>query len=1101
MSRNNGREMIVRNPNNNRFGETENQNNQIISLSSGNEDYNGLFKDFLLNLIPKDRMNQITLQNISQNYEYTQEMLNSSPQINASCEIVGNNDNDTDDNDVNDLIYYIQNMPNYRMSSLGGGGIQKGGGFKEDLAALPKMYLTMISTTDSLLNAEIMDDPKKVLCNIHDWVMLGTINQNFSELLFTSVEKLIKIHIEQEKKKNASFDSTILIDYLTALQLRLEAAFLDDGKISETVNLPYTDLLRKLFGDNVAQQVKEEKLATGVKVPVKDKNGYTKTEALSVRDEWAASLANKSQCGGAIGDWLADTKCWIVDEKLSNYKPHGVKKGDVDFCPAVPGVDCEHIGGLRFQLIHANTVQTGMKAFRKNIDEYKKHISMFYDWSFHGPNVIKNDEEWMKFDEDTGFFKIATYIPDGRRDEQPVFRKTLQAIYDDAKGVTNKYGCACINMVKDSSGKLEADLTKVNQSANVTRIAGRLQEIIDAMNDDLKKLYSCFPCSCAIGPPTSASATGPPTSTSTMTISSSSSARGAKPSSTSSTTAAKPLSMATRVYYYMCIFKFLSNIPTLQFTNMVSHTANMEKISTKPSKGGDKSQKGGQEKDQIITTISNFLQSDSDILYLNDNTLTSVFSNLLSETEETTKTINTLVYLYETSINTIMNDISETESKFQSIIGPDNLLPALMPDESIKRLKITQGSSVSAESSSSASGNSNDAETRFLELFNNIKSIYGMRGTIPTIGEDSLEVYKKYIQQTANDLGVKVEENESLIVQAERILKKLRKKQPLMKLVARDGLGIDENSTLMDIFLTANDYGVVIGKYPATMPKTEYGWADHNLNVIYRDVIDNNYDITASDTSSVAEEISQPQSTALVIRQPNKAPNEEEIDYINQAIQTYNPNNYKKYFYTIKYYCKLKRNLITQQLKLRKTEENSNINIRDYPRERRPPLTLKEKSKWGNKYTFSSMNGIYNIEIFVPMDQYTYQGPNVSESPLNLRYRVTVKINDQTISVEHLPIILFQNDNNFFKNSIMVTNPENPTESYHWSLEELSKKTLGKGGTKNKMKKNKTKKNKRQKKRKILKTKRYNKNRKTKQKNRKTIKKRRQKNRKTIKYY
>jgi hypothetical protein len=97
-----------------------------------------------------------------------------------------------------------------------------------------------------------------------------------------------------------------------------------------------------------------------------------------------------------------------------------------------------------------------------------------------------------------------------------------------------------------------------------------------------------------------------------------------------------------------------------------------------------------------------------------------------------------LVYLNETPIDQIMEDTAKTELKFQSVmnVSPDKSLPSLMPDESIKIPQIEESEKV---------------------LCNKIKSIYGMRAPISP-QETALMTDGEYIQQTANDLGVKVEE-------------------------------------------------------------------------------------------------------------------------------------------------------------------------------------------------------------------------------------------------------------------------------------------------------------------------------------------------------
>jgi hypothetical protein len=425
------------------------------------------------------------------------------------------------------------------LSSAAGGEYTPSFSLKElnTLKTMPEIFMTMISDTDSLLSEEL--DPKKILCNIHDWVLLGTINENFSDLLFSSVEKLIKVHIKKEQEKNRSFNSTILLNYLTALQLRMETAFLEVSNPDELANLPYTELLKKLFGEEVGKQEKRERPsgeATGEKIVVKNKKtGYTEFTALSVRDKFIAAVSNSSQCEATIGPWFDKSRCWIVDENLQNYNAHGIKISGEDYCPADPGVDCEHIAGLRFQLMHANVVQSGMKRFRKNLDEYRYNINMFYDWSFHGPNVIKNDDEWMEFNKNNGGqFSVAK---DGKKFE---FEKTLHKILNDATNITNKYGCACINMIKNGKGKpKKAELSKVTQPPNVLRIANRLTGICDKMNEDLNYFYNALPDD-------------------TQGEASASGQSGASVSKSK-------LELGVRVYYYMCIFKFLSNIPTLEF--------------------------------------------------------------------------------------------------------------------------------------------------------------------------------------------------------------------------------------------------------------------------------------------------------------------------------------------------------------------------------------------------------------------------------------------------------------------------------------------------------------------------------------------------------
>lgn len=540
------------------------------------------------------------------------------------------------------------------LSSAAGGEYTPSFSLKElnTLKTMPEIFMTMISDTDSLLSEEL--DPKKILCNIHDWVLLGTINENFSDLLFSSVEKLIKVHIKKEQEKNRSFNSTILLNYLTALQLRMETAFLEVSNPDELANLPYTELLKKLFGEEVGKQEKRERPsgeATGEKIVVKNKKtGYTEFTALSVRDKFIAAVSNSSQCEATIGPWFDKSRCWIVDENLQNYNAHGIKISGEDYCPADPGVDCEHIAGLRFQLMHANVVQSGMKRFRKNLDEYRYNINMFYDWSFHGPNVIKNDDEWMEFNKNNGGqFSVAK---DGKKFE---FEKTLHKILNDATNITNKYGCACINMIKNGKGKpKKAELSKVTQPPNVLRIANRLTGICDKMNEDLNYFYNALPDD-------------------TQAEASASGQSGASVSKSK-------LELGVRVYYYMCIFKFLSNIPTLEFINMVTHTANIRNIIEEETKTQG-TYGGGIQKGGSYTNLIEF-NDNQEIYYNLEGTKSAVFENLKQNQEETDKTMNVLLYLSNYDIDTIIADTKILERSIYQITNNKIILPSLEPDKS-----------------------------------------------------------------------------------------------------------------------------------------------------------------------------------------------------------------------------------------------------------------------------------------------------------------------------------------------------------------------------------------------------------------------------------
>ena len=142
------------------------------------------------------------------------------------------------------------------------------------------------------------------------------------------------------------------MSYLTALKLRLESVFENESPVDLLESHSYTDLLKKLFGNEVAQQYvetndKDKELDIAKGRPVRKE----KLGALSVRDKYLASLANTSQCIAAVDNWDISTRCWITNINLSQYKQIAGK------CPSPPNVDCEHMAAFLFQISHANYVQ------------------------------------------------------------------------------------------------------------------------------------------------------------------------------------------------------------------------------------------------------------------------------------------------------------------------------------------------------------------------------------------------------------------------------------------------------------------------------------------------------------------------------------------------------------------------------------------------------------------------------------------------------------------------------------------------------------------------------------------------------------------------
>ena len=59
-------------------------------------------------------------------------------------------------------------------------------------------------------------------------------------------------------------------------------------------------------------------------------------------------------------------------------------------------------------------------------------IRQFYDWSFHGPNIIKNDDEWFEFDQETGMFRVKMIAKSSKPSKplstEEAFKQTLRTI-------------------------------------------------------------------------------------------------------------------------------------------------------------------------------------------------------------------------------------------------------------------------------------------------------------------------------------------------------------------------------------------------------------------------------------------------------------------------------------------------------------------------------------------------------------------------------------------------------------------------------------------------------------------------------------------------
>ena len=274
-------------------------------------------------------------------------------------------------------------------------------------------------------------------------------------------------------------------------------------------------------------------------------------------------------------------------------------------------------------------------------------------------------------------------------------------------------------------------------------------------------------------------------------------------------------------------------------------------------------------------------------------------------------------------------------------------------------------------------------------------------------------------------------------------------------------------------------------------------------------------DIDFADCAVCGAEKPRARSMALVSSKGESSSisliSESQQRYITYSIQNYRPENYKMYYYTIKYYCKYKNNNIKYLINIKKAQFEAYSRLLFYHRNGgNPPI---KKIDNNNNYEFRATFGgnslkvpIFN-DIIINIDLSKYR-PSREETPLDLIYRVSIY---KQLQSGRASLVSSQEDITIFcldagRNVIMINLELNGIKkSFVWTLEELKIKTLGRGGKKKenkKSKKNKTKKHKKQNKRKILKTKnrKMNQNRKMKQ-NRKTIKRRKQKNKKTNKHH
>ena len=404
---------------------------------------------------------------------------------------------------------------------------------------------------------------------------------------------------------------------------------------------------------------------------------------------------------------------------------------------------------------------------------------------------------------------------------------------------------------------------------------------------------------------------------------------------------------------------------------------------------------------------------------------------MLANSEETSRTLETLLYLYETPIEQIMKDTKRTESLFQETMRGTEL-PFSIRDE-------TEGPRLESSSSS---------EPKLIESF-------------PL--DEERDINPELVQRVMGEINAQTQE------QAQAQAQEQAQASGVIDLVSDD----DESDEAM--------------------------WECPNCG----NLNDPDFaDCVICGTEKPTSESIVTSSTSLI--------SESQRRYITYSIQNYNPEKYKTYYYTIKYYCKYKNNNTKYLVNIKKAQFEAYSRLILYQRTGNPPI---KKIDNNNNYEFRTTFGgdSRNIPIFydiiLNIDLRKYE-PSREESPLDLIYGVSIY---KQLTSGRVAEISSQEDITIFcldagKNVIMINLELNGIKkSFVWTLEELKYKRLGMGGKKNinkKSKKNKTKKYKKQNKPKILKTKRYNNNKNNKRHTSQNVeKKRKQKNKKTIKYY
>jgi flagellar biosynthesis GTPase FlhF len=174
------------------------------------------------------------------------------------------------------------------------------------------------------------------------------------------------------------------------------------------------------------------------------------TDGKEARDILEA-LSADSQCNAVIGKPIIGiTRCWICNLKLSGEtKPQ-----------------CEHILPIIDALFYLNLYQYS-NSFADLGALQRAILVLEYLWSEKCCNETKNNDQWLAFDED-GICYINRYV----------IKESMKRIMEAANN--REGGRECWEHLREYvEGKIKA---KVDVKANIDRIEGILQPIVDTIN-------------------------------------------------------------------------------------------------------------------------------------------------------------------------------------------------------------------------------------------------------------------------------------------------------------------------------------------------------------------------------------------------------------------------------------------------------------------------------------------------------------------------------------------------------------------------------------------------------------------------------------------